>query len=268
MLYPDLILDLDDTCLNTRILKDRLFACLVDFILTYIDKRTLERSPLSIDQLVHATYQECRQNYHPSVHLESILRRLSITTTGLAEYRRLFAEKLRIVFSNLKSLIFPDANQFIRENLEKGRKVILLTHGNPDFQSQKIASTFLPTNPNQTRNGNSLTVLICSDGNKAAVLNDFYGENAREENFIFVDNEPRHLQTIKESFPYCQAVLIDRYHNAGEYEKQHPESLIINTFKELELDLLSRQVRENKEIARQLERPPEIDLDYLPPKLY
>lgn len=135
--------------------------------------------------------------YSLEKHLEELNRRGAIAgpvTAGM------MLSTLEATFSDLRGYLFPDVMRFLDAADDRGFELILLSFGDPTWQSYKVRASGLASHFQQI-------VYTPRQEGKAMLLDDFgprYGE------LHAIDNNPADLDAMKARNPALQTHLICR----------------------------------------------------------
>ena len=135
--------------------------------------------------------------YSLAKHLEELARLGTIADPSAA---KAMLETLESAFSDLRSYLFPDVLGFLNAARHRGFDLILLSFGNPAWQSYKVQASGLTPYFTQI-------VYTPNEKGKAAVLDELGPPYAE---LHVIDNNPTELDAMKVRHPRLQTHLICR----------------------------------------------------------
>ncbi|MBZ0168865.1 MAG: HAD family hydrolase [Kofleriaceae bacterium] len=130
-------------------------------------------------------------------HLEALFRLGAIASVSVASAMHATLER---TFSDLRSYLFPDVVEFLNTARRRGFELILLSFGDPTWQSYKVRTSGLTPYFTQI-------VYTSDEKGKAGMLNTIASAYAE---LCAVDNNPADLDAMKASIPRLQTYLICR----------------------------------------------------------
>jgi len=179
-------------------------ACFLDFDHTifhtdqffHVDARNSFLN-LGIDALCwEQAYAAVRPTgYTIKKHLEAIIRQ-SGTHLPLGKMQNMLQTK----FSDLKKYLFPDVIPFLHSAKEKGISLYLLSFGDAQWQSYKVAHCGINDYFDDI-------IFTAREGAKADVVKE---KTKKVGRVIVVDNDPRELDAIKDITPQTHTWCINR----------------------------------------------------------
>jgi phosphoglycolate phosphatase-like HAD superfamily hydrolase len=202
-------LDFDDTCFNTAALKTRIIAQSAQTI-----HKIHPNIPLPLAQdLVAQSFQELKRlKLDPQISnlSEQIVKELSHSGKRLsqADLEALLEKVTAAVnqtVSGASDLVFPELPNLLEYATKLGWKLVILTHGQPEFQQAKVKAAKLDT----------LEAIFVTDHNKADAIKAWleWRQLLLEHNrLIFVDDKAKYLAQVQEQLPTVCCLLIDRKH--------------------------------------------------------
>ncbi len=163
-----IIFDFDDTLFDTQKLKEKIFNKLIEYGIS--------------KDIIYKSYKESQNIlgvYSPDNHTKILNDLYSFdVTNNLSDW---------IVNLDLSSHIFPEVDSLLK-NLKKNHYLILLTRGNKNFQTFKIAQSNISKYFNETH--------ITEDAKET-----FLKEMVFSEEVYFINDKENENNTIKENFP-------------------------------------------------------------------
>ncbi|MDE2485658.1 MAG: HAD family hydrolase, partial [candidate division NC10 bacterium] len=130
-------------------------------------------------------------------HLEALFRLGAIVSTSVASAMQ---EALEHAFSDLRPYLFPDVVEFLNTARHREFDLILLSFGDPAWQSYKVQASGLTPYFTQI-------VYTPNEKGKAGILDTLASAYAE---FHVIDNNPADLDAMKASIPRLQTYLICR----------------------------------------------------------
>ena len=147
-------------------------------------------------------------------HLEALVRLGAIASVSVADAMQ---ETLARTFSDLRPYLFPDVVAFLNAVRYRGFDLLLLSFGDPAWQSYKVRASGLIPYFTQI-------VYTPNEKGKAEMLDTLASAYAE---LYAVDNNPADLDAMKASIPWLQTYLIcrvepsalegDRFREAARY---------------------------------------------------
>jgi len=176
-----LVLDFDDTLFEAKRLKQDIFSL-------------FEKEFRIARAVVEDVYT---QSKHGGYSMEKHAALLQAQAPDVS------ADKIRTAmeafYTTMQGYVFPDVLPVLERLKAKGVELILLTYGEHDFQSRKIAGTGLAQLCEK--------VVITTDAKSAAVKELFRDTH----HMVTVDNTIEHLNDIKSALSEVETIAIDRY---------------------------------------------------------
>lgn len=135
--------------------------------------------------------------YSPTKHLEELARLGTLADPSAA---KVMLEVLESTFSDLRSYLFPDVLGFLDAARYRGFELILLSFGDPAWQSYKVRASGLTPYFTQI-------AYTAKEAGKAVLC----AERALQYRELYaIDNNPADLDAMKASTPRLQTYLICR----------------------------------------------------------
>ena len=135
--------------------------------------------------------------YSLAKHLEELARLGTVADPSAAKAMR---EALESAFSDLRPYLFPDVLEFLDAARDRGFELILLSFGDPAWQSYKVRASGLTPYFTQI-------AYTAKEAGKAALC----AERALQYRELYaIDNNPADLDAMKASTPRLQTYLICR----------------------------------------------------------
>ena len=190
---PTIVWDFDYTLFDAAAFKDDL-------------KRAVVRQGVTPERFDQAYRQVVKRqgktyDYDPVEHL-----RLLAEDLGSVEAAEAARRGIQAVLSDTRRYLYPDAEAILGRLKEAGARQLLLTLGNKDWQSQKVANAGLE--PYFDR-------IVPFDGDKAEML----GRLAEMEGeLVVVNDNGREVKSMRDRWPELKYILV-----AG--PKETPEGL-------------------------------------------
>jgi phosphoglycolate phosphatase-like HAD superfamily hydrolase len=180
-----ILLDFDHTLFDT----DRFF---------WVDlRRALARFGIPDDAWEKSYEAIWSSGYSLAKHLEELARLGAVADPSAAKAMR---EALESAFSDLRPYLFPDVLEFLDTARHRGFELILLSFGDPAWQSYKVRASGLTPYFTQI-------AYTAKEAGKAALC----AERAlRYRELYAIDNNPADLDAMKASTPRLQTYLICR----------------------------------------------------------
>lgn len=180
-----ILLDFDHTLFDT----DRFFWVDLKFVLARFDIP---------DDAWEKSYEAIwSSGYSLAKHLEELNRLGVIAGPSAAKAMR---EALESAFSDLRPYLFPDVLEFLNAARYRGFELILLSFGDPAWQSYKVRASGLTPYFTQI-------AYTANEAGKAALC----AERALQYRELYaIDNNPADLDAMKASTPRLQTYLICR----------------------------------------------------------
>ncbi len=173
-----LFVDFDGVILNTSLFNSRLFDAF--FRMGYEMKD------------IKTTYmlEGMDNKYNPSNHLQRLVK-IKPTSLKLADSR------LAKVFSDIRSMLYDDVEQFFKNIDTEVYEVNILTVGEEKYQLKKIENANIK---------NKISNIYITDQEKWKHLSSIVSEM---ENFILIDDLADTLEEIKRNFPksFCLQIV-------------------------------------------------------------
>ncbi len=167
------VIDLDDTLINTRQLKKLRF-------------KALEKCGYKKDH-IDSTYENIDGGYSTKKH-----------TTALALLQPEIICDHKVLDEQLTSdLVFGDVANFLSGL--KNHRLILLSHGDPDFQMTKLSKLGLV---------DFFDIIWLTPNNKEIFLKAHFSP---DQEFIFINDKQSENDAIQKDFPNAVCYLIDRH---------------------------------------------------------
>jgi FMN phosphatase YigB (HAD superfamily) len=135
--------------------------------------------------------------YSLAKHLDELERRGVIAGDSI---KRTMLATLQAAFSDLRPYLFPDVDAFLDAARHRGYELILLSFGDPAWQSYKVRASGLASSFQKI-------VYTAKHGGKGELL-DFLG--ASYADLLAIDNNPADLDSMKASHPGLLTHLICR----------------------------------------------------------
>ena len=180
-----ILLDFDHTLFDT----DRFF---------WVDlKRALARFGIPDDAWEKSYEAIWSSGYSLAKHMEELARLGAVADPPTA---KAILEALESAFSDLRPYLFPDVLEFLDTARHRGFELILLSFGDPAWQSYKVRASGLTPYFTQI-------AYTANEAGKAALC----AERALQYRELYaIDNNPADLDAMKASTPRLQTYLICR----------------------------------------------------------
>jgi len=200
-----IILDLDNTLLDTGRLKEGLSKALNNFGIS--------------QKLFWQVYKKLRKKsfYNHKIYLEYLSKEKRVDLKKCSE-------ALKNLDNKIKDFLYPDALSFLRKMREGGIKLILLTWGDKKFQKIKIEETKIKGFFDQ---------IIITEKTKLPYLAKIIKRT--KEKIVFLNDEPAELQAATERFKDIAVLQMKRKgHDREVQDLRLPGVPIFSNLKEVE----------------------------------
>lgn len=202
-------LDFDDTCFNTAELKNRIAQNTAQFIQK---KHPQIPFQLALNLITQSFAELKRLKLDPQISSisEQIVRELAhsgkrISQANLAELTPLIHKEISHTIEKASDLVFPEIPNLLEYANKLNWKLVILTHGQPEFQQAKVKAAKL----------DFLEAIFVTDHNKAEAIRawiEWRQLNLGQHRFIFVDDKAKYLVQVQAQLPNICCLLIDRKH--------------------------------------------------------
>ena len=202
-------LDFDDTCFNTRILKQKLIQAGAKALEPYLTHSNLHQQAALLS---HSLRELKRLRINPNLVRLSQILLLEISRMGyafsapqLTRIEHALEQAFEQALQHSHDLIFPEVPAFLSYATKNHWKLVLLTHGDPEFQQAKVKAAGLDI----------IEAIFVTNHNKADAIKAWLNwKQLDPANFrlLFIDDKPRYLTQVSALFPMVSTYQIDRSH--------------------------------------------------------
>jgi phosphoglycolate phosphatase-like HAD superfamily hydrolase len=140
--------------------------------------------------------------YSPAKHLEELVRLGAVTDLSAGQA---MLETLESAFSDLRPYLFSDVLGFLKAARDRDFELILLSFGDPTWQSYKVRASGLTPYFTQI-------LYTAKEAGKAALCAECA---LRYEELHAIDNNPADLDAMKTAIPWLQTYLMCRVESSA-----------------------------------------------------
>lgn len=199
-----IFIDFDDVLFNTRAFKKNYF-------------RVFSRFGVPARKAIEA-YLEMRKDIgrdDPRIHIARLKK----------QYHSLRGAELENALYRLRGrgreYVFKDVVPFLRSLRGSGRRMELISSGDPRVQRKKILSSGL----NRCFNGK---IHLVDNDYKSKTVKEVFGR--KKTAFVFIDDKKTTVDEIKKTFPYSFVIQVVRHRDQ---ERARAADLVVRSLKEL-----------------------------------